>query len=83
MKSRYVWQSWRNIRGRPPLAGTAEPPGGDSDRKQFSEDAGIPVEALSYSDFVIEGRWGEVDEVLRGVYEEASEALGQEFQYPE
>jgi ribonuclease Z len=67
----------------PPLAGTAEPPGGDSDRKQFSEDAGIPVEALSYSDFVIEGRWGEVDEVLRGVYEEASEALGQEFQYPE
>jgi len=38
---------------------------------------------LSYSDFVIEGRWGEVDEVLRGVYEEASEALGQEFQYPE
>jgi ribonuclease Z len=38
---------------------------------------------LTYSDFVIEGRWGEVDDVLRGVYGEASEALGREFPYPE
>jgi ribonuclease Z len=66
----------------PPLAGAAEPPGGDSDREQFSKDAGVPVEGLSYSDFIIEGRWGEVDEVLRGVYEEASKALGQDFPYP-
>ena len=66
----------------PPLAGKAEPPGGDSDRAQFSESSGVPVEALNYSDFIIEGRWGEVDEVLRGVYDEASEALGQEFKYP-
>ena len=28
------------------------------------------------------GRWDGVDEVLRGVYEEASENLGQEFPYP-
>ena len=66
----------------PPLAGKAEPPGGDSDREKFSEASGVPVDALNYSDFIIEGRWGEVDEVLRGVYDEASEALGREFKYP-
>jgi ribonuclease Z len=43
---------------------------------------GVPVEAIKYSDFIIEGRWGEVDEVLRGVYKEASEAFGQEYPYP-
>ena len=67
----------------PPLAGKAQPPGGDPDREQFSKDAGVPVEAIKYSDFIIEGRWGEVDEVLRGVYKEASEAFGEEFPYPE
>jgi len=67
----------------PPLAGKAQPPGGDADREQFSKDAGVPVDAIKYSKFIIEGRWGEVDEVLRGVYKEASEALGQEFPYPE
>jgi len=67
----------------PPLAGKAQPPGGDPDREKFSQDAGVPVEAIKYSDFIIEGRWGEVDEVLRGVYKEASEAVGQEFPYPE
>ena len=66
----------------PPLAGKAEPPGGDLDRKQFSDSSGVPVDALNYTDFIIEGRWGEVDEVLRGVYKDASEALGQEFKYP-
>jgi ribonuclease Z len=67
----------------PPLAGKAQPPGGDADREKFSKDAGVSVEALKYSDFIIEGRWSEVDEVLRGVYKEASEALGKEFPYPE
>ncbi len=66
----------------PPLASKAEPPGGDADREQYSKDTGVPVEAILYSDFIIEGRWKEVDEALRGVYEEASEALGQEFKYP-
>ena len=37
---------------------------------------------MAYSDFIKKGRWGEVDEVLRGVYKEASEALGQKFVYP-
>jgi ribonuclease Z len=67
----------------PPLAGAAQPPGGDPDRQAFSEEVGVPVDALGYSDFIIGGRWGEVDEVLRGVYEEASEALGRDFPYPE
>jgi ribonuclease Z len=67
----------------PPLAGKAEPPGGDADRQKFSENVGIPVDAMNYSDFVIGGRWDDVDDVLRGVYKEASEALGQEFKYPE
>jgi ribonuclease Z len=67
----------------PPLVGAPEPPGGDRDREQFSKDFQVPVEALLYSDAVIGGRWGEVDDVLRGVYEEASEALGREFEYPE
>jgi len=67
----------------PPLAGKAEAPGGDADRELFSEDAGVPVDAIKYSKFIIDGRWGEVDEVLRGVYKEASEAVGQEFPYPE
>jgi ribonuclease Z len=42
----------------------------------------VPVESLGYSDFIKAGRWTEVDEALRGVYKEASEALGREFPYP-
>lgn len=42
----------------------------------------VPVESLIYSDFIKGGRWAEVDEALRGVYEEASEKLGREFPYP-
>jgi ribonuclease Z len=67
----------------PPLAGAAEPPGGDKDRESFSKSSGVPVHAIRYSDFIKSGRWGEVDEVLRGVYKEASEALGRKFEYPE
>ena len=67
----------------PPLAGTAQPPGGDPDREKYGKAMGVPVESLGYSDFIKEGRWDQVDEALRGVYKEASEALGQEFPYPE
>jgi len=66
----------------PPLAGEAKLPQ-ENDRAQFSKNTGVPVEALRYSDFIIEGRWGEVDDALRGVYKEASEVLGREFEYPE
>jgi ribonuclease Z len=66
----------------PPLASAPQPPGGDPDRRKFSESSGVPVEALLYSDFIFGGRWDDVDEALRGVYEEASENLGREFVYP-
>jgi len=66
----------------PPLASEAKAPGGDVDRKKYSEDTGVPVESLGYSDFIVGGRWDGVDDVLRGIYEEASENLGREFPYP-
>jgi ribonuclease Z len=65
----------------PPAGSPAEPPK-DADKEQFSKDTGVPAEAMVYSDFIAEGKWDGVDEVLRGVYKEASEALGQEFIYP-
>ena len=67
----------------PPLAGAAQPPGGDADREKFSKETGVPVEALLYSKFIRDGRWGEVDEPNRQIYQEASEKLGREFPYPE
>lgn len=66
----------------PPLTSPAGPPGGDTDRRKFSENSGIPVDAMFYSDFIIGGRWSEVDDALRSVCEEASEKLGREFIYP-
>lgn len=66
----------------PPSATAAEAPS-LSDRKAFSEDTGVPEEAIvDYSDDIKSGIWTGVDEVLRGVYKEASEALGREFPYP-
>jgi hypothetical protein len=38
---------------------------------------------MGYSDFIKDGRWGEVDEAMRGIYREASENLGREFPFPE
>ncbi len=67
----------------PPLVGAPMPPGGDADRQIFSENSGVPVDALRYSDFISSQRWTDVDEALRGVYREASDALGREFPYPE
>lgn len=66
----------------PPAGSPAQPPK-DSDKAQFSKDAGVPPEAMVYSDFIKAGVWTGVDEVLRGVYQEASEALGRKFPYPE
>jgi ribonuclease Z len=65
----------------PPLVSKPELPQKD-DRANYGEEMGVAVESLGYSDFIKEGRWGEVDEVLRGVYEEASEKLGRKFEYP-
>jgi ribonuclease Z len=65
----------------PPLAGKAELPRSD-DRKNYSEAMNVPVEDMTYSEFIKSGRWGEVDKVLRGVYAEASRVLGRTFNYP-
>lgn len=65
----------------PPLASEAKVPQ-EGDREKYGKEMGVTVKSLGYSDFIKEGRWGEVDEALRGVYEEASKALGREFEYP-
>ena len=56
--------------------------GPGADKTKFSESAGVPPEAMVYSDFIAEGAWDGVDDVLRDVYKEASEKLGREFKYP-
>jgi ribonuclease Z len=43
---------------------------------------GLPAEAIGYSDFIVSGKWN-VDDVLRPIYQEASEAVGREFPYPD
>ena len=65
----------------PPLASKAELPR-DDDRENYGKQMNVPVEDIKYSDYIKTGRWSEVDGVLRGVYEEASEKLGREFEYP-
>jgi len=37
---------------------------------------------MGYSDFIKQGRWAAVDEANRGIYDEASKALGRKFEYP-
>ncbi|MBE1283749.1 MAG: hypothetical protein GJ676_10610 [Rhodobacteraceae bacterium] len=64
----------------PPLAAPAEVPSLD-DREEFAERSGVPLEAMQFSDFT-QGGFDDVDDVLRPIFEEASEALGQEFPYP-
>jgi ribonuclease Z len=66
----------------PPLASAAKTPQ-QGDREKFGAEYDVPVEAMLYSDFIKEGRWSEIDDVLRGIYKEAGEALGREFKYPE
>ena len=64
----------------PPLAAPAQAPD-MQDRATFSENAGVPQEAMAFSDFIKSG-YDDVDDVLRPIYQEASEALGREFPYP-
>ncbi|WP_226689653.1 guanitoxin biosynthesis MBL fold metallo-hydrolase GntH [Ruegeria arenilitoris] len=63
----------------PPLAAPAEPPNVE-DKTAMADKLG--VETLDFSDFVAGGVW-DVEDVLRPIYEEPSEALGQDFPYPE
>ena len=52
------------------------------DRKAFSDAYGVPTEAMRYSEFISEGRWNDVDEPLRQIYQDASDKLGRDFPYP-
>jgi ribonuclease Z len=65
----------------PPLASKPELPQ-KGDTEKYGKEMGVPLDKMGYSDFIKKGQWGEVDEVLRGIYEEASKALGKEFEYP-
>ena len=64
----------------PPLASPAEPPSLD-DRREFAVRIGLQPEDIGFSDFTNSGYW-DVDDVLRAIYEEASETLGRDFPYP-
>ena len=65
----------------PPLVSPPEVPK-MSDRTDFAKRAGIPEDAIGYTDFIEGGKWN-VDDVLRPIYEEASKAVGKELPYPE
>ena len=51
-----------------------------SDQDAFSKRINWEV---GYSDFISSGKWDDVDEVLKPIYEEVSNAVGREFKYPE
>ncbi len=66
-----------SILGAPP--GTIKPlPPSAADREAFSERLGF---YLPFTEFIASGKW-DVDDVLRPIYEEASEVQGREFPYP-
>jgi ribonuclease Z len=65
----------------PPLASPAEPPKME-DRAAFAKKAGLSEDSLKFSDFTNSGFWN-VDDVLKPIYQEASDVLGKEFPYPE
>jgi len=54
----------------------------EDDVENYGKEMGVDTKSMGYSDFIKEGRWGEVDEALRDVYEEASKILGRKFEYP-
>ncbi|SFB72949.1 guanitoxin biosynthesis MBL fold metallo-hydrolase GntH [Tropicimonas isoalkanivorans] len=64
----------------PPLGAPAEPPTLD-DRTAFAEQVGIDIADIGFSEFTKSGYW-DVDDALRPIFKEASEALGRDFPYP-
>ena len=63
----------------PPLADPADPP--DASGLAVFADERTGGVLPGYTDFIAGGRW-DVDDVIRPIYEEASEALGRDFPYP-
>ncbi len=62
----------------PPWTITPNPPD-MADREKFKQRLGW---GGTFTDFIADGKW-DVDDVLRPIYDEASQALGREFEYPE
>ncbi len=62
----------------PPWTITPNPPD-MADREKFKQRLGWDGR---FTDFIASGKW-DVDDVLRPIYEEASQKLGREFEYPE
>lgn len=65
----------------PPLASKPALPQKD-DTEKYSKEMNLDMKSMGYSDFIKEGKWAAVDEANRGIYEEASKALGRKFEYP-
>ena len=65
----------------PPLASKPELPQ-KADTEKYAKEMNVDMKTMGYSDFIKQGRWKDVDEPLRGVYDEASKALGRKFEYP-
>lgn len=62
-----------------PLVSEAMPPN-MADRDEFSQR--LNREA-GYSDFILKGRWNEIDEVPRPIYNESGEVPGETYACPE
>ena len=65
----------------PPLAAPAEVPGKD-DAAEFAKRVGIDPQNVGFSEYTQEGKWN-VDDVLKPIYQQASDKMGREFPYPE
>lgn len=64
----------------PPLASPAKMPSLD-DREALAKKIGIDSKEIGFSDFTKEGYY-DVDDVLRPIFDDASNAFGREFPYP-
>lgn len=64
----------------PPLASPAQAPD-PGDKAKYANMNSMSVESLEFSDFTKSG-YLDVDDVLRPIYQEASDAVGREFPYP-
>jgi len=65
----------------PPTTRPAQAPTKD-DRGKFAQKKGLPADSLGFTDYISNGKWN-VDDVLKPIYDEAGQALGKEFSYPD
>ena len=65
----------------PPLASPAQLPNPD-DATEYAKHVGIDPDEIGYSEFTESGYWN-VDDVLKPIYQQASDRFDREFPYPE